>query len=485
MSRSSSRWDRLNFLRNSITLGGAQILSALLSALLFWWLKKVDSDGRLGQLVLCITVNQLLLVFVHWTQPLYIRDGLSAYSRSQQLSSLFLPRLAFSLGIGLLVWFSSGLWSESLAGLLNSSTGMIRMALLFFLIQIPFWHVHNSLQSVKLVGALGSMLVIDKSLTLIAVGLLWWFSVLRFETALLALVLGNACAIAFGLFSLRRYIRPDFPIREQWRHVRTSFPLIGSMAVAFLTTGALDQFFIRLYLREADFVDYFLLYQFYGMFLQIPTVLSGLLLNWISSALEENNTPAVQRFFGELLPGATLAFAALAIPAYLVVSCILVLFYQVELSVFALPLLLLMISAAFSFANIIAYAPYMLARRQVRMLSFLPFLTAAINVLGNSILVLPFGLCGIASASFFAATLTGVVVHFYVYKDLRLREHTLTGLAVLNILTVLFLLVFNPAFSISVGVLLGINLVFGLLRVSFVIRQAKELLQLLAAPVSS
>ncbi|MFM9008797.1 MAG: lipopolysaccharide biosynthesis protein, partial [Bacteroidota bacterium] len=339
--------------------------------------------------------------------------------------------------------------------------------------------------SVKLVGALGSMLVIDKALTLLGVALLWWGLALRFETALLALVFGNGCAIAFGLFSLRRYIRAEFPLREQWRHTRTSFPLIGSMVVSFLTTGALDQFFIRLYLREADFVDYFLLYQFYGMFLQIPTVLSGLLLNWISSALEENNTSAVQRFFGQLLPGATLAFAALAIPAYGVVSGILVFFYHVDWSVFALPLLLLMISAVFSFANIIAYAPYMLARRQVRMLSFLPFLTAAINVLGNAALVVPYGLFGIATASFFAATLTGVVVHLYVYKDLRLREHTLTGLAGLNTLAVLILLILDPAFSISVGVLLAINLVFGLMRVSFVIRQVKALAHLVSAPAAS
>jgi hypothetical protein len=92
-------------------------------------------------------------------------------------------------------------------------------------------------------------------------------------------------------------------------------------------------------------------------------------------------------------------------------------------------------------------------------------LMEAINVHKNTILVLLCGLCVIAGVSFLNASITGIVVHVYIYNDLRLKEYTLHGLERLNTLPVLFLLVHYPALSISFIVLLGINVILGLLTV--------------------
>jgi O-antigen/teichoic acid export membrane protein len=274
----------------------------------------------------------------------------------------------------------------------------------------------------------------------------------------------------------------SFPLKTQLRHIGQSFPLIGSLAVAFLTTGALDQFFIRLYLSEQNFVDYFLLFQFYGMFLQFPTLISGLLLNWISATIDEKQTAVITRFFGELIPGVTIAFVVLALVAYGAVSGVLYWFYGLSTDAFALPLLLLMVSSVFSFANIVAYAPYMLAKRQVRMLSFLPFMTAAINLLGNFLLVKPFGITGIATASFFAATLTGLYVHRHIYKELGIKNRTLPLLAVLNSVAVVLVLLSHLTVFGSIFLLLSLNIVFCFLRMQVALQQVKQLRELLVRP---
>ncbi len=443
MDRHKSNWDKSNFLKNSLILSIGQFSSALFSALFIWLLKYFEFNDFLSQIIIFITINQLCLLFINWTQPLYIRDGLAYYNNTQKLNHLFFSRLLFTIGLGLILICSSFFWDKYLSAFLNTNLIIIRFSLIFFIIQIVFWHLHNSLQSIKLIKAYSFMLFIDKLTPLILFLIFWYLNQINLNTLLISIISGNILAIIYGYIKLKKYIKISFSLKSLKLYLKDSTPLIATVFVSFLTTGAIDQFFIKHYLSQIDLINYYIIFQFYGMYLQIPTLLSSLFLNWITSCITENKDQTLRLFFTKFLPQIVIIYSLLSIMVFYVISFVLKYFYKLNNDEFLVPLSILIITSIFAFINIIAFSPFILAQRIIKLSMIISIIGAAINILGNFILIKDYGIIGVSLSTFLSISISLIIIHIYTFNRYAYKEYLIYSVYIIFFLFIILILKYS------------------------------------------
>jgi O-antigen/teichoic acid export membrane protein len=425
MNRSSSNWDKNNFLRNSLFLGSSQLISGLLSAIFIWLLNYNNLIAELSIVVVFYTINQLCLIFTNWTQPLYIRDGLEYFSINNKLNLLFIPRLFFSIVIGLIIISCSYFYGDFLSTFLSVKRIYIDFALYYFIAQIVFWHLHNTLQSLKLILDQSVMVILDKLTPVLLFLVLITFKHIAINQILISIITGNLIGIIYATFKLRGFISIEFNVKYLKKHLKDSLPLIATVIVSFLATGSIDHFFIKHYLNVNDLVNYFIIFQFYGMYLQLPTVISSLVLNWLTSLIVEKNILIINTFLKNTIPIVSLLFLFLSLLAYITISFVLKVFYNINENQFQAPLLILMFSSVLSFINIIAFSPFILAQRNVKLSLYISIIGAIINLIGNYFLIFKYGIVGIAFSTFLSVLISIIIVNARIYKTLLIIDFKL------------------------------------------------------------
>lgn len=479
MNRTNSNWDKINLLKNSLLLGSTQLLSGFLSALFIWILNHNKLSKELSIIVVFYTINQLCLIFINWTQPLYIRDGLEFYSKNKQLNHLFFPRLFFSLFIALLILILCFYFGDYLVCFLKINRQILNYAIIYFIFQIVFWHLHNSFQSIKLIPEQSYMLILDKLTPLLLFPILFHFNLINQKYILFSIIAGNIIGIFYGFFKIKKHIITKFNIFNFKNYLFDSIPLIASVIVSFLATGSIDHFFIKHYLNESQLVNYFIIFQFYGMYLQFPTVISSLILNWLTSLIVEKKTKTIKIFFKKTTPILSILFLFVSLFVYIIIAIILKMFYQIDENLFQAPLLILIFSSVISFINIIAFSPFILAKRNIKLSLYLSITNAFLNLVGNYLLIFEFEIIGIAYSTFISVFVSINIVTIYIFIKNNIIDFQLFFLY-LSLFIGASTALFFPSFSfliITIGFLILIMLfIFKIKTIRIVFKNLKQTL---------
>jgi O-antigen/teichoic acid export membrane protein len=281
-------------------------------------------------------------------------------------------------------------------------------------------HFTGGFQAVKLLRVQGLLLLLEKGLSLLIILGIYFFSLVTWQHIMLAYLTAASTVVIVGISMIRKYYSFKFEKKYVKQVLYFSLPLLPYGITAFLSTSYLDTFFISNYLGKNDLGIYSVAYQFYGFWLQLPTILGGLMMPMFISYIIRDHLEIVEKYLKEsmhiviliwTLLSAILAFAlCIVIPGAFGIS-------HPQLNSI---LIIFILGTTILIPNFIGFNPYTLARKVVFFAFPLAIITAGFNFLGNYLLIPRYGLLGstystvLSMMAGFIATYLFMVFYFKV-----------------------------------------------------------------------
>lgn len=402
--RQSSSWDIRNAPRNYLSLVAYQFLSAAFSFASVWLITRYLGSEGYGSIVAVIAASQVAQVFVNWTSTAVVRFGVDEFIDTEKISRTFWVRLmvlAINLVVVVLI---SRLWFPTLADWLKLSPDTFWLVIAHFAVTVIWIHVQVSLQAAKMPRVQGLLQMIERLLIFAGIFALTVAANLAPVNALICYITGPAIMIFVGLFRLRHFISARFDIDRTfvYKVFAYSIPLLPFSLVGYFAGGYADALFISKLLSTRDLGVYSVATQINGIALQLPTLANTLLLPLIITLLKESGHGRLLNYFRNVLPSATLLWGVtctvLAFAAHYVLPPI----FGDEFTASLLPLWILLASSVVAMPIAVGYAALSNATSTTYISMCAAVCAAAVNVLGNAILIPKLGIAGCALASFAA-----------------------------------------------------------------------------------
>jgi O-antigen/teichoic acid export membrane protein len=232
---------------------------------------------------------------------------------------------------------------------------------------------------------------------------------------MLAYITAAAVVVIISMSLIRRYY--SFRIEKKYvkQVLRFSLPLLPYGITAFLASSYLDTFFISHYLEKSDLGVYSVAYQFYGFWMQLPTILGGLMMPMFITYFVRGQMQAIDNYLKESMHIILLVWTLLsAILAYALCIIIPVAFGIKHPQLNSI-LIIFILGTTFAFPNFIGFAPYTLARKIIFFAFPLAIVTSGVNFLGNYLLIPKYGLLG-STYSSILSILAGFTASYFFMK---------------------------------------------------------------------
>ncbi len=412
-------WDKSNFVSNFLVSTGAQFFASFLSFLISYLILKKYNQDVLGELVLLVSITQVFVFLSNWSIVSLQKLGTEEFLDHGNIRSTFSNRLAlfganYLLVVLLFFAFSSFLPVTFTGGVLALTYGFI-LALNA--------HFYAGFQARKVLKFQALMQVAEKSLIMAGLFLLIRFTAVTVNKLLLIYLLA---ALLVSLVCLAvSYKQLSFRLDKQVirRITRFSLPLIPYSIVSFLSTNYTDSFFLKEYVKQGDIGLYSIAYQFNGIWLQIPTILGGIILPFFITSNKQHsieNTLGYIRQYGITMNNLWTVASFCFITGLLVV---LPFIYSDFTQGFFTCLYLFIAGSAISFSSGVFFSPFLLSNGILKITLPLALMSATSNIIGNLVLIPRYGIAGSALSSvifgfLFATTLT-IYISRKFHVDLR------------------------------------------------------------------
>lgn len=439
--------------------------------------KYLGTDGY-GEIAAIIAAAQIVQIFTAWTAIALSRYGTEEFVGTGHITQSFWARLFILLPNTLLILVLSFLWLPKLSSWLKLEPGSGWLVLAFFIAISVWMHVQHSLLGAKLPRAHGTLLAVERAITVILMLVLIWFGRLDPATAVGAYILSQFFVSAVGLIMLRGLVSWKFEldIDALKKILKFSYPLFFAFFVLNLSNSYIDAIFISQYMTKADLGIYSIAYQFNGMFLQFPLLAGSLLGTLFVTLRTKNDFEKVRTYMQDVLPVLT-AFAGLGIMVIVLLSGIFIGTALGENGLqIASVLTILALSTVFAAPCLFGYVPFFNSLSASYFWTIYTSVAAGINIIGDIFLIPRYGLLGSALATVLGQALAFVVIVRLVNRKFDLKHkwtvqatvpatagvciafwsgNIFYGLAAAILLTSLLLLLYRKIFARGVRLLIS------------------------------
>ncbi len=422
--RRSAAWDILAGPRNYLTLIVTQFISSLSALATVWLLTRLLGAGGYGQVAALIAAAFLIATAaLNWSAMSLARIGCEEFVETGRLTQTFWTRTYLLALNWLLILATAPFWQPLLANRLHLTREAQFLLFAYLAALSLFGHVQHALMGAKLQSLSGRLQAAERLLILTGAALLFWKG--GSVVGVIAVqAVGSLCASLVGLWRLRRLIgRPVLLKPVLLRRVLLfSLPLIPQSLIGYFSTNYLDAWFIQHYLSAADLGVYSIAYQLTGTVMQLPVLVSSLLLPMFTTLEVRQGNRQLDRYMRELLPVMSLGWA---LAGTLVTGLIVLLLPLVfgEQFAAAAPLMWPLMAAGVIVGPMsMGYGPLLNAKSATMAIAVGAVAGAATNVLLNFLLIPRCGLLGCAWATAFS-----YLVNLLVGAFLLRRLHGLSG----------------------------------------------------------
>lgn len=424
-SRQTISWDKSNFITNYGFNLFTQFGAAFISFFTIWWITKYCSLNILAIIVAIIAGSQTIALFTNWTLVAVSNLGMVEFIETYKISKTFSARSVILTINILIVLFFFSFKSGSLIALLKIPMEAGKFLLLHFVLTVILTHLVGGFQAVKLVRMQGLLLFFEKLLALSLILITAFFKPLTWEVVMSIYLFTTLIIISVASILLYKYFDFGFEISHIRKVVNFSLPLLPYSATAFLTTNYLDTFFIAKYLPQTDVAVYSIAYQFYGLWMQLPTILNGLILPIFITLALSNNFNRINHFIENHLGIVVLFWTLLSTLLAFLLTLILPYLFNINHSQLNLIIFSFIMGTTLALPNLVAFSPYLLAKK-ILFFSFpLSLITAVCNLFGNNYLIPKFGLIGCTYATVLSSTASLIASCLFMYFYLKIKVHKL------------------------------------------------------------
>jgi O-antigen/teichoic acid export membrane protein len=408
--RQSSAWDISNAPRNYVSLVAYQVLSAAFSFATVWLITRHLGSEGYGGIIAIIAASQVAQVFVNWTSTAVVRFGVDEFIDTQMISRTFWVRLIALIVNLLVVILFSRLWFPTLADWLKLSPETFWLVIAHFAVTVVWIHVQMSLQAAKLPRIQGFLQMTERLLIFAGIFALTAAANLKPFEAMLCYIIAPAAMILAGMFKLRHFISARFDMDRAFIHkiVAYSAPLLPFSLVGYFAGSYVDAVFISKFLSTSELGIYSVATQINGIALQLPTLANTLLLPMFVTLLKEAGHERLQNYFRNVLPSVALLWGVACTVLAFVAHALIPLVFGSEFAPSVLPLWILLSASVVAIPVTIGYAALSNANSTTYISMWSAVLAAAVNIVGNVILIPRYGISGCAWATF-ASFLISVV----------------------------------------------------------------------------
>lgn len=393
-NRVSVDWDKNNLLRNYVFNISTQFISALISFLVIWSITRYAGTEVLAIVVAVTAGSQTILLFCNWTSIALLRLGTEEFIKTEKITYIYSARFILFIFNVLVLILLYPFWSSYLITILKLPSAATPYLLVQFIIISILAHFTAGFQAVKLLRMQGILLVVEKSISLIGIGLIYFFFTMNWENIIVAYLIASTVVVIASFFRLNKY----YVFKAEKKYIRKvllfSLPLLPYALTTFLTTNYLDAFFISNYLEKNDLGVYSVAYQFYGFWMQLPTILGGLMMPMFISYIVKNHEHVLEKFLKESMHIALLIWTFISSILSFILCIIIPQLFGIHHMQLNSILTIFILGTSFAFPNFIGFAPYTLAKKVVFFALPLAIVTAGFNFLGNYILIPKYGLVG-------------------------------------------------------------------------------------------
>jgi len=436
IDRQTAGWDVRNAVRNYSTLVAGQAAVALFSLASVWLLtRRLDTDGY-GGVVAVIAASQVAQMFVNWTGISLARYGVEEFVESGKITRSFWARTSIFVPNTVIFLLFGSLWLPVLASWLDLPPEAIWLVAAHFVASSAWLHIQQAMQAAKLPRLQGLMLGVERLLIFSALIILIALGRLDGVSAVLCYVAGPLVMTAAGLIAIRRLFSWRFEFRSAMiaKLLRFSIPLIPYSLIGYFSTNYLDAIFISQYLTKSDLGIYSVAFQMNGILMQFPLLAGSLLLPLFVTLQTGGNTERVKTYIEDIIPLLTFIGAMIAVCAALAVTYFVPLVFGQKVDQAVVIFWILISSAVLAIPTLIGFAPYINTISATYFVSVLAFVSSAVNLAGDFLLIPRYGLKGSAWATVLAYGASVLVAIMFGHFGLSLR-HRWTMIAFVPVLT--------------------------------------------------
>lgn len=399
--RRSVAWDVSAGPRNYVTLVMTQAASSFSALVTIWLLTRLLGASGYGEISAIIAAAVLIsTAALGWSAMALARIGCEEFVNTGRITETFWTRTLILLLNWALVLSTAPLWLHPVTEWLHlTSDGQV--LLFVYLGAVSCWgHIQQALHGVKLQRLLGRLLAAERLLILAGAGLL----VLGSASAQKVIMIYAAGALAtavFGLWRLRHLIgRPVAPEKQLLRRILIfSLPLIPQSLVSYFSTNYLDAWFILRYLTAADLGVYSIAYQLAGTAMQLPVLVSSLLLPMFTTLQMQRGEEQLDGYMRQLLPVLTLGWALAGTLITGMAVVLLPLLFGAQFAASAQLIWPLMAASVIAGPMSMGYGPLLNAKSATAAIAAGALAGACANLLLNLALIPRWGLLGCAWAT--------------------------------------------------------------------------------------
>lgn len=404
--------------RSFIALGagnyGAMAISLMTNALLAHRL----GAEQFGHLALLLMASQvLLLVAVNWSHAGFVRFGAVEFASHGAVTEALWARVGLVWPIAVLGAVVMIVARQPLAAYLVIPPAAVWLLLVHFVAVCALSLVGAVFQARDQMARYGACLFLDKTgmlFCVVALPAAWTGNPLA---ALGCYAASSLAVAAWGLSVVGgRALRPRWPAREAYRQMALfSTPLLLTSWAGFFSTNWFDLVILKQYVSLSDIGMYSLATQLAGVVQQITVIFSTLLLPRVSMMVGQGQNARVMALMERLLPYWLLATSVLFTLVVVGARVGLPLVFGKSFSGAAPALALLMVaSCALAFYN--AWTPLVTAYGSTWTLTGVSFVSMAINVVLDLVLIPRFGISGSAVATVMAYAASMLLVLIFMQR---------------------------------------------------------------------
>lgn len=417
--RQGAEWDIRSGASNYATLLITQAVGSVAAFAIVWLATRGLGAEGYGRVAAVVAATQLLMqVSLNWTAPSLTRFGCEEFVKTRKITNSFWTRLLILIPNILVVLIISPWWLPRVGAWLKIAPETQPLVLVYMLASVLWLHVQHALQGAKLHRLQGLLQATERMVTLLVLLCLIMAGRATPVTTIISYIAGATLALVAGLWRLRILIFPfislDLPHFKSM--LQFSLPLVPAALAGYLVGNFLDAIFITRYLSVADLGVYSVAYLIVGNFLQLPTLVSFLLLPMFISLHIEGQSRTIGRYFSEVFPVVVLGWSLAC--AFAAAGCALllpVLFGEQYQAVSSL-MWPMMATAAMSGPVLLGYGAVLNAWLKTDLYLIAVTVQGGLNVILNILLIPRFGLYGCAWASTVACGVSLVIWAYFIYR---------------------------------------------------------------------
>jgi O-antigen/teichoic acid export membrane protein len=462
--RRSVTWDISAGPRNYLTLVASQMIGSITSLLTVWLLTRLLGASGYGQVAAIIAAAFLIgTAGLNWSALSLVRIGCEEFVQTGRITETFWGRTLILTLNWIVVLSTTPLWLPPVAAWLQLS-GEAQVLLFVYLAANSWWgHIQYALQGAKLQTLVGRLQAAERVLILAGAVILVTGS--RTLTAVITIyAAGSLIASLIGFWQLRRFIgRPATPKAVLLRRILIfSLPLIPQSLVSYFSANYLDAWFILHYLSAADLGVYTIAYQLAGTAMQLPVLVSSLLLPMFTTLEVEGDDERLAGYMRNILPVLSLSWTLAGTLLAGLAVIFLPLIFGAQFTGAAPLMWPLMAACVIAGPMSMGYGPILNAKSATTFLSLGVLAAGATNLLLNFMLIPRWGLLGCAWAT--------VGAYFVSLTTAALLFRRLSRIRGVQVIESVLPLAAGAAFANKtgnngVGILLTLTIIFGIVLI--------------------